>query len=81
VVSVAVNEVKKSLENYPYKDIACEFIKVLKFGFPLNYSGPRSPITSKNLKTTPFVIAPGSTDPLFGHVRAEIPVLVFVPLR
>jgi hypothetical protein len=98
---------------------------ILKFGFPLNYSGPRSPITSKNLKsvadmpeltkqknskeltmgriagpfsvwvvsvalgafvnepaifsihvsTTPFVIAPASTDPLFGHVRAEIPVL------
>jgi hypothetical protein len=33
------------------KDIACEFIKGLKFGFPLNYSGPRSPITSKNLKS------------------------------
>ena len=31
--------------------------------------------------TTPFVIAPASTDALFGHVRAEIPVLVFVPLR
>jgi hypothetical protein len=42
--------VKKSLENYPYKDTACEFIKGLKFGFPLNYSGPRSSITSKNLK-------------------------------
>jgi hypothetical protein len=31
--------------------------------------------------TTPFVIAPASTDPFFGHIRAEIPVLVFVPLR
>jgi hypothetical protein len=75
--------VKKSLENYPYKVVACELIKGLKFGFPLNYSGPRSPITSKNLKsvavalgalvnepaivsisTTPFIIAPASTDPL-----------------
>jgi hypothetical protein len=43
--------VEKSLENYPYKDIACELIKGLTFGFPLNYSGPRSPITSKNLKS------------------------------
>ena len=34
-----------------------------------------------SISTTPFVIAPGSTDPLFGHVPAEIPVLVFVPLR
>ena len=33
------------------------------------------------ISTTPFVIAPASTDALFGHVRAEIPVLVFVPLR
>ena len=41
----------KSLENYPYKVVACELIKGLKFGFPLNYSGPRSPITSKNLKS------------------------------
>ena len=48
---ICVTEVKKSLENYPYKDIACEFIKGLNFGFPLNYSGPRSPITSKNLKS------------------------------
>jgi hypothetical protein len=46
-----VNEVEKSLENYPYKVVACELIKGLKFGFPLNYSGPRSPITSKNLKS------------------------------
>jgi hypothetical protein len=38
-------------ENYPYKDIACELIKGLKFGFLLNYSGPRSQITSKNLKS------------------------------
>jgi hypothetical protein len=30
---------------------SCELIKGLKFGFPLNYSGPRSPITSKNLKS------------------------------
>ena len=48
---ICVNEVEKSLENYPYKVIACELIKGLKFGFPLNYSGPRSPITSKNLKS------------------------------
>lgn len=48
---ICVNEVEKSLENYPYKDIACELKKGLKFGFPLNYSGPRSPITSKNLKS------------------------------
>ena len=41
----------KSLKNYPYKDIACELKKGLKFGFPLYYSGPRSPITSKNLKS------------------------------
>jgi hypothetical protein len=34
--------VVKSLENYPYKDIACELIKGLKFGSPLNYSEPRS---------------------------------------
>jgi hypothetical protein len=33
------------------------------------------------ISTTPFVIAPASTGPLFGHVRAEIPVLVFVPIR
>jgi hypothetical protein len=26
-------------------------MKGLKFGFPLKYSGPRSPITSKNLKS------------------------------
>jgi hypothetical protein len=26
-------EVKKSLKNYPYKDIACELKKGLKFGF------------------------------------------------
>ena len=25
--SICVNEVKKSLKNYPYKDIACELIK------------------------------------------------------
>jgi hypothetical protein len=43
--------VEKSLQNYPYKDIACELKKGLKFGFPINYSGPRSPITSKNLKS------------------------------
>ena len=48
---ICVNEVEKSLENYPYKVIACELITGLKFGFPLNYSGPRSPITSKNLKS------------------------------
>ena len=48
---ICVNEVEKSLENYPYKVVACELIKGLKFGFPLNYSGPRSPITSKNLKS------------------------------
>ena len=48
---ICVNEVEKSLENYPYKDIACELKKGLKFGFPSNYSGPRSPITSKNLKS------------------------------
>ena len=48
---ICVNEVEKSLENYPYKDIAYELKKGLKFGFPLNYSGPRSPITSKNLKS------------------------------
>jgi hypothetical protein len=30
--------VEKSLENYPYKDIACELKKGLKFGFPSNYS-------------------------------------------
>jgi hypothetical protein len=40
---ICVNEVEKLLENYPYKDIACELIKGFKFGFPLNYSGPRSP--------------------------------------
>ena len=27
---ICVNEVEKSLENYPYKDIACELIKGLK---------------------------------------------------
>ena len=49
---ICVNEVEKSLENYPYKDIVCELIKGLQFGFPLNYSGPRSPITlKKNLKS------------------------------
>ena len=48
---ICVNEVEKSLENYPYKDIACELKKGLTFGFPSNYSGPRSPITSKNLKS------------------------------
>ena len=48
---ICVNEVEKSLENYPYKVVACELIKGLKFGFTLNYSGPRSPITSKNLKS------------------------------
>jgi hypothetical protein len=64
--------VEKSLGNYPYKDIACELIKGLKFGF----EPAIIPIS-----TTPFVIAPASTDALFGHVRAEIPVLVFVPLR
>jgi hypothetical protein len=39
-------------ENYPYKDIACELKKGLKFGFPLNYSGPRSPITSGGFRST-----------------------------
>jgi hypothetical protein len=39
--TICANEVEKSLKNYPYKVIACELIKRLKFGFPLNYSGPR----------------------------------------
>jgi hypothetical protein len=64
--------VEKSLENYPYKVVACELIKGLKFGFPLNYSGPRSPITSKNLKSVadmPELTPWPSVDEIVRHTK------------
>ena len=49
--SVRVHEVEKSLVLYPLKNTADYLIQGLKFGFKLQYSGPRIPVKSNNSKS------------------------------
>jgi hypothetical protein len=72
-------------KNYPYKDIACELIKGLKFGIPLNYSGPRSPITSKSLKSVAdmpeLTKQKNSKELAMGRIAGPFSVPLFPTLR
>lgn len=64
---VNVSALTTLLQNYPNKTVADQLLHGFTFGFSLNYTGPRGPVSCKNM-----VSASENKDQLLGKLNKEI---------